>query len=238
MEKFIYPLLIVFISLLGGIFPLTVKRESRKFETMLNLSAGVILGVAFFHMLPESINLISFHASFFLAGGLLFLFLIERFITIHPCEVEGCEEHGIGIPAFIGFSIHNFFDGFALGTSMLVPELSFLTFLAIFLHKAPMAFALSTLLLTDGYSRVSTISFSLLFALVIPAGAVLSYLFLRDSSMQFAGYALSFSAGSFIYIALGDIVPHLHRKGMPKILSSLALLAGVIIMLIARNIVD
>jgi len=121
---------------------------------------------------------------------------------------------------------------------MLVPKLSILTFLAIVIHKAPMAFALTTLLITDGYSKVMTIFLNLIFALIIPLGTVVSYLYLKGSSMSFAGYALAFSSGSFIYIALGDIVPHLHKKGMPKILSSLCLLFGVIIMFMAKNIME
>lgn len=238
MEKYLYPLLIVLVSLFGGLFPVTVKRESRKFESMLNLSAGVIIGVAFFHMLPESIQFINFTVPYLTAGGMLFLFFIERFITIHPCEIDECEEHGVGIPAFIGFSIHNFFDGVALGASMMVPKLSFLTFLAIILHKAPMAFALSTLLLADGYSRLSTAVLGLVFALIIPIGTIASYFFLNSGSMTYVGYALAFSAGSFIYIAFGDIIPHLHKKGMPKVLSSLFLLIGVIMMIVARNVMD
>lgn len=234
MEKFIYPLLIVFVSLCGGLIPIRISRESRRFELILNISAGVIIGVAFFHMLPESIQLINITASYLTAAGMLFLFLIERFITIHPCEIDECEEHGVGIPAFIGFSIHSFFDGVALGASMLVPEITFVTFLAIIIHKAPMAFALSTLLLTAGYSRLVTAILGLIFALIVPVGIIASYFFL-SSSMTFVGYILAFTAGSFIYIALGDIVPHLHKTGMPKILSTIFLLSGIIIMLIAKR---
>ncbi len=237
MEKIIYPLLIVFVSLCGGLIPITVSRKSRGFEMMLNLSAGVVIGVAFFHMLPESIQLMDARASYFVVSGLLVLFLIERFITIHPCEIGECEEHGIGIPAFLGFSIHNFFDGVALGASMLVPKLSFLTFLAIVLHKAPMAFALSTLLVSDGYSRISAVIMNLLFASIIPFGVLISYS-LNHLSDRFVGSALGFSAGTFVYIALGDIVPHLHRAGMPKVLSSFFLLSGVIIMYVAKNLIE
>lgn len=238
MEKFLFPFLIVVVSLSGAIIPIRITRGSNRFELMLNMSAGVIIGVAFFHMLPESINLINYSASYFTASGLIILFLIERFITIHPCEVDECEEHGVGIPAFIGFSIHNFFDGVALGASMLVPELSFLTFIAIVLHKAPMAFALSTLLLTDGYSRLVTLILGTVFALIIPLGTIASFFYLKNVSITFAGYALAFSAGSFIYIALGDIIPHLHKPGMPKILSTISLLSGIIIMMIAKRLLD
>ncbi len=237
MEKIIYPVLIVLVSLCGGLIPITVNRKSRRFELALNLSAGVIIGVAFFHMLPESIQLMESRASYFAVSGLLVLFLIERFITIHPCEIDECEEHGIGIPAFIGFSIHSFFDGFALGASLLVPKLSFLTFLAIFLHKAPMAFALSTLLLSDGYKRISAVIMNLIFASVIPVGVLISYS-LNHLSDKFVGSALGFSAGTFVYIALGDIVPRLHRTGMPKILSSFFLLSGVIMMYVAKDLIE
>lgn len=238
MEKFLFPILIVVVSLSGGLIPIRITPGSNRFELMLNISAGVIIGVAFFHMLPESIQLIDYSASYFTASGFLLFFLIERFITIHHCEIDECEEHGVGIPAFIGFSIHNFFDGVALGASMLVPKLSFLTFLAIILHKAPMAFALSTVLLKDGYSRLLTVILGSVFALIIPVGTIVSYFFLNSVSMTFAGYALAFSAGSFIYIALGDIVPHLHNTGMPKVLSTIFLMSGIIIMLIAKRLLD
>ncbi|HEY4717141.1 MAG TPA: ZIP family metal transporter [bacterium] len=236
MEANLYLLIIVLTALLGTSIPFLIKPSGQGFLIFLYLSGGVLLGVAFFHMLPESIEITGPKASYFILLGILLLFGIERFATIHPCELEECEEHTIGIPAFIGFSLHNFMDGIALGASMHVIDLTFMIFFAIMLHKFPMSFALTTFLLKEGFKRHTAMFMNIAFVSMIPLGTYFAYRFLPDSKPELIAYALAFSAGSFIYISLGDIVPGLHRPNQPKLLSTLSLLLGISIMSVSKLI--
>src|SRR5512133_876512 len=54
-------------------------------DALLSFSAGVMLGAAFFHMLPEAAEGAGLSAIPFVLVGFLFLFLLERFVLIHVC---------------------------------------------------------------------------------------------------------------------------------------------------------
>lgn len=116
----------------------------------------------------------------------------------------------------IGLIVHAAADGIALGASASHPKLSMVVFLAIMLHKAPSAFALTTVLLAEGLSRISVRRHLLMFSLSAPSGAILTYLLLfvfssssttasAASSTHLAywtGILLVFSGGTFLYVAM------------------------------------
>lgn len=111
----------------------------------------------------------------------------------------------------IGLIVHAAADGIALGASASQPKLSMVVFLAIMLHKAPSAFALTTVLLAEGLSRLSVRRHLLVFSLSAPTGAITTYLLLyvfsstSSSSAHLAywtGFLLIFSGGTFLYVAM------------------------------------
>ncbi|KAI7875941.1 Zinc/iron permease [Lichtheimia hyalospora FSU 10163] len=111
----------------------------------------------------------------------------------------------------IGLIVHAAADGIALGASATHPELSMVVFLAIMLHKAPSAFALTTVLLAEGLSRVSVRRHLLIFSLSAPTGAIGTYMLLHvfwsssTTSTDLAywtGVLLVFSGGTFLYVAM------------------------------------
>jgi zinc and cadmium transporter len=69
------------------------------------------------------------------------------------------------------------------------------------------------------------------FALMVPAGAAL-YVLLREviPGQRFTPLALAASAGTFLHLALSDLLPDLHRRGGSKLRLSAALLVGVAVM--------
>jgi zinc and cadmium transporter len=228
---------------------------------MLSFSAGVMLGAAFLHMLPEAAEGAGITAFPFVLVGFLFLFLLERFVLVHVCAEPGpegapahlhahahqhgephdphtgCEVHTMGLAAFVGLSLHTLVDGFALGAASVEAELGFLVFLAILAHKIPSSFSLSAILHAEGYSRRRALAMNAIFALMVPAGALL-YVALRHFIVAetFTPLALAASAGTFLHLALSDILPDLHRRGVPRLRLSAALLAGVAAMWAVRLI--
>jgi zinc and cadmium transporter len=155
---------------------------------------------------------------------------VERFITVHICEGIDCEVHKLGVSAFIGIALHSLIDGIALGSGLLVPGLGFVVFMAIVGHKAPEVFSLTTVLLHGemGKSKIALVNG--IIWLMVPLGALLAYAFLRDQDPGWIGKALGFSAGTFLHISLSDLLPETHKHGASKVLTSLLLLAGLLLM--------
>jgi zinc and cadmium transporter len=238
-------------ALAGGALPLLGSR--RRSDGMLSFSAGVMLGAAFFHMLPEAVEQAGLGAIPWVLVGFLFLFLLERYVLVHVCAepglaamahghahaedgpavdaATGCEVHTIGLAAFVGLSLHTLVDGFALGAASADEEVGFLVFLAILAHKIPSSFSLSAILRAEGYGRGRTLAMNAAFGLMVPAGAGL-YLLLRSAldAESFTALALAASAGTFLHLSLSDILPDLHRRGAPRLQLSGALLLGVAVM--------
>ena len=247
-----YTLAILAGALAGGAVPL-VARISRS-DLMLSFSAGVMLGAAFFHMMPEAVEGAGGAALSFVAVGFLTLFVVERFVLVHACaepgpgaeeaalaagrethhvhgDGTGCEAHTMGLAAFVGLSLHTLVDGFALGASSEKPELGLLVFLAILAHKIPNAFSLSAILRHEGYSRPKALAMNATFALMIPLGAGL-YLLLRDlvHLASFTSFAVAASAGTFLHLAFSDILPDVHRRHGARMSHGLALVVGMALM--------
>ncbi len=237
----------------GGALPLV--GDARRSDVMLSFSAGVMLGAAFFHMLPEAVDGAVARAVPFVLLGFLALYLLERVVLIHVCgepgpnvslstrgetavvnhgdhvHVEGttgCDVHTFGLAAFIGMSLHTIVDGFALGAANATTDIGLLVFAAIIAHKIPSSFSLSAILRAEGYSRGKALAMNATFALMVPVGALL-YILLRSvvRAGAFTSLALAASAGTFLHLALSDILPDLHRQGGSKLRLSGALLAGL-----------
>jgi zinc and cadmium transporter len=250
-------------ALAGGALPLVAS--FRRSDLLLSFSAGIMLGAAFFHMLPEAVEGGGAASVPFVLVGFLVLYLLERFVLVHVCaepgpgarlspagpplpadalhahrdaaghvhphDGTGCDVHTLGLAAWIGLSAHTLVDGFALGAASVKPELGALVFVAILAHKVPNSFSLSAILLSEGYSRAKAVLMNAAFALMVPVGAAV-YLLLRDlvHVERFTSLALAASAGTFLHLALSDILPDLHRRGGSKFRLSAAMVLGVAIM--------
>jgi zinc and cadmium transporter len=246
-------------SLFGGALPLFGRRE--RSDSLLSFSAGVMLGAAFFNMLPEAVEMAGPGVVPWVLLGFLFLFLLERFLLGHVCpepgpsarlvaqpapppqgfrehaghdhahEATGCDVHTLGLAAFVGLSLHTIVDGFALGAASTETALGLLVFAAILAHKIPSSVALASILRAEGYSRSQSLLMNASFALMVPLGAALFVVLDRVVHAQrFTAVALAASAGSFLQLALSDILPDLHRRGAERWRVTLALVGGLALM--------
>lgn len=207
----------IVIGALGGAM-LPLRAQAGRQLTFLAFAAGVMFGATFFHMLPEAYAGGGYKAFWWLPAGFLSLFLLERYVLVHACEEPpDCQEHAhtpaMGLTAFVGMSVHTAFDGIALG-SAITEGVGLTAFIAILAHKIPSSLSLASLLKTEGRSHRSVLLFSAAFGLMVPIGA-LGY-FLLDTLIPFERFsplALAFSAGSFLYVAVSDLLPHVNRHG-------------------------
>ncbi len=250
----VYCLLIVLASMLGGWLPSRVRLTHLRMQVILSLVAGLMLGVAMLHLLPEAaLHLPSSTATTGWAlTGLLVTFLLIRMFHFHQhgdVEGEEHEEHGhahdhgghghelswVGLT--VGLSLHTLMDGIALGAAVMAEAghgitISFATFLAILLHKPLDALSITSLMATRGWSVGKQMLVNCCFALMCPLGVLLVWFGLghfADWQAYILGGALAFSAGVFLCISLGDLLPEVHFHRHDRFTLSAALLLGVLV---------
>jgi zinc and cadmium transporter len=230
-----YSVVIVLGAVAGALAPMYTRQRTRLI-TFLAFAAGVMFGAAFFHMLPEAFHGGGYQAFTWLPVGFVFLFLLERYILVHICEEPPeCKEHShspaFGMAAFLGLSAHTLFDGIALASACL-EGVGLMAFIAILAHKIPSSLSLASILKSEGRSHGGILLRAILFGLMVPLGALL-YVGL-DAVLHFqalAAKALAFSAGTFLYIAVSDLLPHVNRHGKDGRLKHItALISGMALM--------
>jgi zinc and cadmium transporter len=215
----LYCAVIVAGALAGATVPLWLGRRASAQVTFLAFAAGIMLGAAFFHMLPEALHTGGYRALSFVPAGFALLFVLERYVLVHVCEEPpDCEEHAhlgatLGLTAFLGLSAHTLFDGIALASAT-QEGVGLTAFIAIAAHKAPSSLSLASLLKAEGRGPRAILAYALAYGLMVPLGAGL-YLALGSLTPleHVAPKALAFSAGTFLYIAVSDLLPHINRHG-------------------------
>jgi zinc and cadmium transporter len=218
---------LIFVSLIGGFLPLLRKLSQKALALFLSFSAGVLLGAVFFHMLPETGRVLGESMGWPILGGFLLIFVLERFVFVHACEEHDCDIHQMGIPAFLGISLHSLLDGMALGAGLILPQLGPVVLLAVIIHKMPDSMSISSILLAAGWDRRKVAILALLFSLTTPVGALITFLFFRSLDQEQVAMAIGISAGTFLAIATADILPQVHRIEQRNPATLAFLLAGL-----------
>jgi zinc and cadmium transporter len=196
---------------------------------------------------PGSAN---FSILLWMVAGCVTMFFIERFFCFHHHDVESdsaghvheheesCHHrHGHDVTwsgAALGLTLHSLLEGVALAASIQhVHETTRIaglgTFLVIFLHKPFDSMTIAMLMARGGWNPRSRSIVNGLFALAIPLGAALAFAGLASgpNSGMVTAYALAFSAGTFICIALSDLLPELQFHDHDRVKLSVALLLGL-----------
>ncbi|MBU2025889.1 MAG: ZIP family metal transporter [Patescibacteria group bacterium] len=211
--------LVSVISLIGIVtVGMDQKKLSRVVFWLVSLSVGTLLGGAFFHLIPESLELSGSNTDqtwFGVLGGILLFFILEKIIHWHHCHhlpAGACRLHQIATVNISGDVLHNFIDGILIGGSFLVsPELGVSTTVAIALHELPQEIGDFGILIHAGYSRRKALGYNFLSALSAFMGLFLVFIF-RQGAWQVNEYLLSVTAGGFIYIASSDLIPELQKE--------------------------
>lgn len=209
-------LIISSISLIG-IFTLSIKEVFLKkiLLTMVAFSAGALIGDAFIHLLPEAMeknDSLSISLSIF--AGITIFFLLEKFLRWRHCHDLSCHDHPrhLGIINLVGDGMHNLIDGLLIGTSFIVSiSLGISTSLAVILHEIPQELGDFGVLLHSGFTVKKALFYNFLSASLAILGAIVAY-FISSSAQAFSDFMVPFTIGSFIYIALSDLIPELHKE--------------------------
>ena len=140
------------------------------------------------------------------------------------------EKNASGALIIIGDAVHNLVDGVLIAAAFMTDiDLGIVTALAVASHEIPQEIGDFAILLNNGYSRSRALFFNVLASMATLIGAVIAYYSL--SSMQSAlPYILAIAASSFIYIAVADLIPGLHKKtALSETIQQISLIAlGVV----------
>ena len=251
-----YCIAIAGFSLVGGLLPNWIKMTHTRTQLVMSFVSGLMLGVAFYHLLPHSVALVGGdHGAdtsvWWLMIGLITMLLLLRLFHFHQHDFSSEEDqhhdhhhhhphqssaHSMSwMGIALGLALHTLVDGVALGAvmqggSVEAGLIGIGVFLAILLHKPLDAMSITTIMQAGGWSRGARATTNLLFALMCPLGALLFYFgvdILTDSQNHVVAAALAFSAGAFICIALSDLLPEVHFHSHDRGKLTLAFLLGI-----------
>lgn len=242
METLIYIVIATFLISAGalvGILTLSVNQEKleKALLFLVSLSAGALMGGAFFHLLPEALESID-QASIFnlVLFSFVAFFFIEKLLHWRHCHKEHCHVHTFGYMNLFGDLVHNFIDGLILAAAFITDTgLGIATTLAIALHEIPQEIGDFGVLLYAGFEKKKALIANYLVAMSVVVGGVVGY-FLSFQVEKFMVYLLPFAAGGFIYIAASDLMPEIRKEtNMKKSMFSFGIfLVGVLLMFLVK----
>lgn len=221
-----------------GIFTLSLKEEIlRKYIFIfISIAVGALLGDSLIHLIPEAFESSSSKVTtgVLVIGGILFFFILEKFLHWHHHgeDKENSHIHPVGKLVLLSDGIHNFLDGMLIGASFLVSvPVGLATTLAVILHEIPQEIGDFAVLLHSGYSKSRALWLNFLSAIAAIAGAVVFFALGRIAEV-FSSWFLPIAAGGFIYIAVADLIPELHKTKEMKysVLQILSVVIGVLSM--------
>ena len=181
---------------------------------LISYAVGTLLGVALLALVPEALDLAQDPSAVLgtLLAGILGFFMLEKLVLWRHCHTDECEWHNSSASlVLIGGAFHNFADGAIIGAAVLTSlPLGVSTTLAVAAHQVPQEVGDFAVLLGAGYSRRRALTLNSISALAGIVGAVAMYT-AADQMPATLPYVLALAAGSFLYVAMADLIPDLHR---------------------------
>lgn len=221
---------------LGGLFAIKLKDQ---LHLILGFSAGAVLGVALFDLLPETIELTRGAYSLelvtiMIAVGFSVYMLLDRFFSIHAHADHDheCENPGhngtLGATALV---LHSFLDGLGIGLAFKVsPAIGWVVAIAVLTHD--FSDGINTVSMVFGKKDNDKKALSWLAAdAIAPVVGVLSTYFFSVSKTNL-GLILAVFVGLFLYISASDLIPESHHKH-PAIWTSIMTVVGMAVIFLA-----
>ena len=203
----------------GGVLlasPLLLLQRSLRLQLvpgLISYAVGTLLGVALLALVPEALESLPSPAALgALLAGILTFFMLEKLVLWRHCHTDDCDAHETSATLIlIGGGLHNFTDGAIVGAAALTSiPLGLTTALAVAAHQVPQEVGDYAILLEAGYSRTRAFVLNTLSASTCALGAVAVWA-AASWTPNAIPYELAFAAGSFLYVAMSDLIPGLHR---------------------------
>ena len=216
-----------FVSALAASVFLALRADlrARVLPHLVSFATGALLGAAFLGLVPHALDQAgegrAHSVGLALLLGILTFFLLETLVLWRHCHDDPCEMHSPSHAArdaasarliLAGDALHNVLDGVLVAAAFMTDtHLGVVTAVAVFAHELPQEVGDLAILLHGGLSRARALGLNLLVSLTSVVGGVLAYYSL-STALHLLPYALAFAASSFIYVAVADLIPGLHRR--------------------------
>ena len=253
-------------NVLGSLLAVTRRHGGgATIRNSIGFGGGFLLAAAFFEVLPESLKGGPSMPLYVIAGYLI-VYLFEQLFATHvheqphrgllpPTPQAGTPaDHTLvqelqhtdaiisphaGLAALVGFNVHDFIDGLAIGAALLTSNtLGVVVFLAVLLHEAPAGFSIAAITLSTGRSRRTAVLAGSSIGITTLIGIVVPFVFgeFKECTAQIF---LALSAGSFVYIAATDLIPAASAGGAgTSRVPFLYVLAGILIFLATTKVAE
>jgi len=235
-QSIAFALLAALANIIGGYIVTSHKWARRSLQYFIALGSGFMLGTVFLEMFPESLALTKSAPVLVLLGyGIVHIFEHTFASHLHFGEETHHDELTnpvVGISALVGMLVHTFFDGVAIGAGFLVSDSAgILIFLAVFLHKIPDGFTISSIAITSGRSSRSAMAAATALGVSTLVGVLAVHMVGGSVS-----YALPISTGSTLYVAATDLMPEVNREKGVKM--AFVVFAGMGLFLLLKMIAE
>jgi zinc and cadmium transporter len=215
------------------------RRTALVQKAVVAFAAGALLGNAFFHLIPESLETLPSALVWVLAGILAF-FAMDSLFWIYHCHAghslhedghghASCPTKPVGYLNLIGDFLHNFTDGVAVMSAFLVsPAIGMSTAIAIALHEIPQELSDFGILLSAGFSKKRAFLWNLGVSVSMFIGVIGTYV-LASHITGLTTYTIPLAAGGMIYMACTNLFSEIKEE--PRLATrgwqTLALLMGL-----------
>jgi zinc and cadmium transporter len=199
--------------------------RARVLPHLVSFATGALLGAALLALVPEALEGADADGvGLALVTGIVVFFVLEKLVLWRHSHSGEYADHGAhhahhehreqasAVLVIIGDSIHNAIDGVIIGAAFLTDvRLGIVTSVAVMAHEIPQEIGDFAVLLHSRMSRMRALALNLMSSLTSVIGGVVAYFTLGDA-LRFLPYAIAVAAASFIYVAMSDLIPGLHRR--------------------------
>jgi ZIP family zinc transporter len=215
-------------TMLGGLFALRLKD---KLHLILGFSAGAVVGVAFFDLIPEALQLGSSYTATTVVSVIAFGFfaylLLDRFLFLHTHEEDTPSTHR-GSAGAGALSLHSFLDGIGIGLAFQVsPAVGIIVAIAVLTHDFSDGINTINFVLKHGGEKVKALRWLVVDALAPVLGVSVTLFF--SVPEQTLGLLLALFAGFFLYIGASDLIPESHHAH-PRFLTTAMTIVGAVVL--------
>lgn len=234
----------------GAFLLLPETNRQRLLPHLVSFATGALLGAALLALLPHAVEGAgpgnTHRVGLALIAGILAFFVLEKLVLWRHCHDDPCEAHApqqrhrdraSATLILWGDGFHNALDGVLIAAAFMTDaHLGIVTAVAVFAHEIPQEIGDLAILVNGGMGRVRALWVNVAVSLTSVLGAVLAYLAL-GSALYVLPYALAVAAASFLYVAVADLIPGLHRRidARTSVQQVVLILLGMVVIYVSHS---